>query len=106
MPLIWDFSTVADRLGEAVRAIEDDLRVEQAVYGFDAKDELTIQAMLSDKIKSHYEVAREVLRAAYHAVPEHLRMYCGDMDSKDWPIRRILGLTGDDPTGTPPDDCH
>jgi uncharacterized protein (TIGR02996 family) len=33
---------------------------------------------------------REALRQAYHAVPAHLRMYCGDMDSKDWPIRRIL----------------
>jgi len=32
----------------------------------------------------------EHLRAAYEAVPEHLQMYCGDMDSKDWPIRRIL----------------
>ncbi len=33
---------------------------------------------------------REALRRAYLAVPEHLRLYCGDMDSKDWPIRRIL----------------
>jgi hypothetical protein len=33
---------------------------------------------------------REALRRAYEAVPEHLRLYCGDMDSKDWPIRRIL----------------
>ncbi len=33
---------------------------------------------------------REVLRRAYEAVPEHLRMYCGDMDSKDHDIRRIL----------------
>jgi hypothetical protein len=33
---------------------------------------------------------RERLRLAYEAVPEHLRMYCGDMDSKDGPIRRIL----------------
>ena len=33
---------------------------------------------------------REALRRAYEAVPEHFRMYCGDMDSKDWPIRRVL----------------
>jgi hypothetical protein len=33
---------------------------------------------------------RERLREAYEAVPKHLRMYCGDMDSKDAPIRRIL----------------
>lgn len=43
----------------------------------------------------------ERLRQAYEAVPEHLRMYCGDMDSKDWPIRRALyGESGEpeDPT--------
>lgn len=39
---------------------------------------------------------REALRQAYGAVPEHLRMYCGDMDSKDGPIRQILGLDTDD----------
>jgi uncharacterized protein (TIGR02996 family) len=33
---------------------------------------------------------RRALRQAYEAVPEHLRMYCGDMDSRDGPIRRIL----------------
>lgn len=33
---------------------------------------------------------RDRLRSAYEAVPEHLRLYCGTMDSKDWPIRRIL----------------
>jgi len=32
----------------------------------------------------------EALRAAYHAVPLHLRTYCGDMDSKDYEIRKIL----------------
>jgi hypothetical protein len=36
------------------------------------------------------EPARERLRIAYEAVPKHLRMYCGDMDSKDWPIKRAL----------------
>lgn len=33
---------------------------------------------------------RERLRLAYEAVPEHLRIYCGDMDTKDRPIREIL----------------
>lgn len=42
------------------------------------------------------EERREALRKAYEAVPEHLRMYCGDMDSKDGPIRRILGEFGDE----------
>jgi uncharacterized protein (TIGR02996 family) len=39
---------------------------------------------------------RETLRGAYEAVPEHLRMYCGDMDSKDGPIRRILSDAPDE----------
>ena len=34
--------------------------------------------------------AREQLREAYEAVPEHERMYLGDMDSKDWDYIRIL----------------
>jgi hypothetical protein len=33
---------------------------------------------------------RAALRRAYEAVPQHLRRYCGDMDSKDGPIRQIL----------------
>jgi hypothetical protein len=36
------------------------------------------------------EEARERLRIAYEAVPKHLRMYCGDMDSRDRPIVRVL----------------
>lgn len=33
---------------------------------------------------------REALRIAYENVPPHWRMFCGNMDSKDWPIRRVL----------------
>jgi hypothetical protein len=32
----------------------------------------------------------DALRQKYEAVPEHLRMYCGDMDVKDIPIRMVL----------------
>jgi hypothetical protein len=32
----------------------------------------------------------KTLREKYEAVPEHLRMYCGDMDVKDIPIRMAL----------------
>ena len=34
--------------------------------------------------------AREALRAAYEGVPEHERMYVGDMDTKDVAVRMIL----------------
>jgi hypothetical protein len=60
MSLKWDFSTVADHLGNAVRGAEDELRLEQAVYGLDARDERSLQAMLADRLRRDHEVAREV----------------------------------------------
>ncbi len=57
--LKWDFSTVADHLGEALTAAEADLRLEQAVYGLDAKDERLLQALLAERLAGRYEVARE-----------------------------------------------
>lgn len=41
-------------------------------------------------LASPSEQAREHLRAAYEAVPEHERIYLGDMDSHDSDYRRIL----------------
>lgn len=58
--MIWDLSTVADHLAAAIEAAEQDLRLEQAVYGLDAKDEKQVQAMLAERLASHYAVAREV----------------------------------------------
>jgi hypothetical protein len=58
--LKWDFSTLADHLEEALSRAESDLRLEQAVYGLDAKDELTLHALLADGLSRHYDVAREV----------------------------------------------
>lgn len=57
---MWDFSTVANRLKEIIEQAEAGLRLEQAVYGLDAHDELAIQAMLAEGLARHYEVAREV----------------------------------------------
>ncbi|BDI32348.1 hypothetical protein CCAX7_43990 [Capsulimonas corticalis] len=36
------------------------------------------------------ESNRERLRTAYEAVPKHMRLFLGDMDSKDWEYKRIL----------------
>ena len=58
--LKWDFCTLADHLGLAAKEAEEELRVEQAVYGLDAKDERSLQAVLAQRLKAHYEVAREV----------------------------------------------
>jgi hypothetical protein len=58
--LRWDFSTLADQLGAIIQHAENDLRLEQAVYGLDARDEMQIQELLAEGLKAHYEVAREV----------------------------------------------
>jgi hypothetical protein len=60
MSLTWDFSTLADRLARIIEQTEADLRLEQAVYGLDAKDEKAIQSLLADGLKAQFEVAREV----------------------------------------------
>ncbi len=60
MSLQWDFSTLADRLAEAAQAAEDELRLEQAVYGLDARDERSLQGLFAERLSSYYEVAREV----------------------------------------------
>ena len=58
--LKWDFSTLADHLEQVISQAEADLRLEQAVYGLDAKDELTLHAMLAEGLRRFYDVAREV----------------------------------------------
>jgi hypothetical protein len=60
MSLAWDFSTVADQLAGAVQTAEAELRLEQAVYGLDNRDELAIQTLLAEGLRKWYEVAREV----------------------------------------------
>jgi hypothetical protein len=60
MPLLWDFATVADRLGAVITTAEADLRLEQAVYGLDTRSEVEIQQTLAAGLRGHYDVAREV----------------------------------------------
>lgn len=60
MSLKWDFCTLADHLGNSLRKAEDELRLEQAVYGLDARDERALQALLAARLSAAYEVAREV----------------------------------------------
>lgn len=58
--MLFDLSIVADHLGHAVETVEAALRLEQAVYGLDARDEKAIQSLLADAMGTYYEVAREV----------------------------------------------
>ncbi len=60
LALQWDFSTLADHLGQIVHQAEADLRLEQAVYGLDAREELQLHTLLADGLTNHYEVAKEV----------------------------------------------
>jgi len=60
MSLRFDFSTLADQLRTVLEHAEADLRLEQAVYGLDTKDEKAIQALLAEGLKAYYDVAREV----------------------------------------------
>ena len=56
----WDFFTLANHLEGVLRRAEDELRLEQAVYGLDSRDELQIHTLLGDGLARHYDVAREV----------------------------------------------
>jgi hypothetical protein len=60
MSLFWDFSLLADQVREVFAQAEADLRLEQAVYGLDARDEREIQTLLAEGLGRHCEVAREV----------------------------------------------
>jgi hypothetical protein len=56
----WDLSTVADHIEKVIATAEADLRLEQAVYGLDTRDEKDFQSILATGLKQWYGVAREV----------------------------------------------
>src|SRR5438105_3089932 len=60
MSLRWDFCTLADQAGKVIEQAEADLRLEQAVYGLDARDERDLQELLATGLTKHHSVAREV----------------------------------------------
>ncbi|HZZ44604.1 MAG TPA: hypothetical protein VFE58_16840 [Tepidisphaeraceae bacterium] len=60
MSLVWDFSTLADHLHAVLEQAESAIRLEQAVYGLDARDETTLQILLATGLAEYYDVAREV----------------------------------------------
>ena len=59
-----------------------------------------VDAYLADQTPE----ALERVRDAYQAVPEHLRIYLGDMDAKDRPILQILTPVGQPLPGDTGDD--
>jgi hypothetical protein len=92
MSLKWDFSSVADHLGRAVREAEDELRLEQAVYGLDARDERSLQALLAERLRRDYEVAREVHYPSTKGKKLSHRTRCDlVLSPKDLPLRLDVG---------------
>lgn len=60
MSLRWDFNTLADQIEGVVSRAEADLRLEQAVYGLDARDERQLQELIAAGLRANHTVAREV----------------------------------------------
>ena len=60
MPLRWDFVELIDRLHQLLLSAENELRLEQAVYGLDVRDERELQSLMAQRLAGHYQVAREV----------------------------------------------
>jgi hypothetical protein len=93
--LQWDFSTLADHLGQIVHQAEADLRLEQAVYGLDAKEELQLHTLLAQGLTHYYEVAREVHYPSTHGKKLTHRPRCDIVLS---PKGRPLKLDAQPPT--------
>lgn len=60
MSLKWNFAQVADDLGMVLETAEQELRLEQAVYGLDTRDERELQKLLAERLSAQFGVAREV----------------------------------------------
>lgn len=55
-----DLDTLAEQVAGVLAAREAELRLEQAVYGLDALDEIALQSLIAAGLAAHYSVGREV----------------------------------------------
>ena len=105
MSLKWDFHALADHLGGSLRTAEDELRLEQAVYGLDARDERQLQALLAERLAPAYEVAREVHYPSTKGKKLTHRMRCDlVLSPKGQPLR--LDTAGPPGLFDPPSLCE
>ena len=74
--------SVHDRIGE-IQDMHNQLNGEPGVIRRCA-------TLFDEYVREPTLQGKEALRAAYEAVPEHLRSYCGDMDTRDTEIQRVL----------------
>jgi hypothetical protein len=60
LPTAWNLSLLADHVQAALSDAEQAMRLEQAVHGIDAMDEVSLHALLAERLTAHYAIAREV----------------------------------------------
>ncbi len=73
-------------IGERIREVEDMVAEARGAEAATLSCIRALERYQTSPSAYHWHA----LKTAYDNVPEHLRMYCGDMDTKDWPIRAIL----------------
>ena len=90
LPGLGSFETTTDFGGVSQRDRVSELRDKvNVLQGKPSVVTLCAQAF-TDYEKAPSDEMKELLRHAYDRVPEHLRCYCGDMDTRDAAIRRVL----------------
>ena len=101
----FDFFTLANHLQTAITQAEAELRLEQAVYGLDTRDEKQLQELLAAGLASNYEVAREVHYPSSAGKKLTHRQRCDlALTEKGWPLKRDSELPTlfDPPNLSPP----
>lgn len=77
---------------QLIAEVEDTLAELQGRPGSSQRFGEVLESFLADQSDAN----RSALRAAYHAIPQHLRRYVlGDQDMADWPVKVLIGETGD-----------
>jgi hypothetical protein len=100
----FDLSAVTDHMAQALEATEQELRLEQAVYGLDFKSETQLQEILAQRLADHYEIAREVCYPSTRGARRAARQRC---DLVLTPRGRPLRLDSAEPSlFDPADRCQ
>ncbi len=81
----WEISLV-----ERIREAYDELIILQGQPGSVRRCNAAYQSYKQDASEEN----REHLRAAYEAVPKHLRSLCGDQDYRNWPSHILYSTAG------------
>lgn len=83
--------TIADE-GWSAQAKDVLLEVQDLVEELNGRPDSVerCRALYQAYLENPTQEGRDALREAYEAIPEHNRMYVGDMDTKDIPVRMII----------------